>query len=110
MITSEWITEAMKDDPTLSSMGLNRDDAVVREVLVAAMEWVEDHRPDLSYEGPWTVPAYIQLGTVRLCARWFIRRVSPNGLVQLGEMGSGGIIGPVDPDIANQLGVMGGFS
>jgi hypothetical protein len=44
------------------------------------------------------------LGTVRLAGRWNERRNSPNGLIDLGELGQTRIP-TVDPDIERLLGV-----
>lgn len=105
-----WVTlEALKNDQTLDGTLTTRDDESLQRVLNAAMVWVQDHRPDLDYHGPWTVPLYIQLGTIRLAARWFVRRVTPTVLMELGTLGSGAVMS-VDPDIYQQLGIMGGFS
>jgi hypothetical protein len=110
MADPTWLTlDELKNDQTLDESLTARDDEALQRTLVAAMEWVEEHRPDLDYHGSWTVPSYIRLGTLRLAARWFIRRVSPDGLVQMGDSGVGRVT-VVDPDIYTQLGIMGGFS
>lgn len=110
MASSEWVTvEELKNDQTLQGRSLPREDEAMQFILTAAMEWVEAHRPDINYYASWSVPMYIRLGTLRLAARWFVRRISPDGLVNLGDLG-GGMIMPVDPDIQTQLGVLGGLS
>ena len=106
-----WITlEELGNDQNLDISQLSAQDteALQRE-LIAAMVWVQDHRPDVDYHGPWTVPAYIQLGTIRLAARWFVRRVAPSGFMNMGDLGSA-TVPNVDFDIYMQLGIVGGFS
>lgn len=110
MADPTWCTlEELKNDQTLDENLTARDDEALQRSLVAAMIWVQDHRPDIDYHGSWTVPAYIRLGTLRLAARWFIRRVSPDGMVQMGDAGIARIT-IVDPDIYMQLGITGGFA
>jgi hypothetical protein len=107
--TSSWVTVTeLKNDQTLDTQ-LGTQDEALQRVLEAAMVWVENRRDDLDYLGPWTVPADVRLGTLRLAARWFIRRISPDGLVNLGDLGSGRVM-EVDPDIRVQLGILGGLS
>jgi len=106
-----WLTlEALKNDQTLDRSALStRDDEAMQRVLDAAQAWVEAHRPDLDYHGAWTVPLDVQLGALRLAARWFVRRVSPDGTVNMGGMGTATVMAS-DPDILIQLGITGGFS
>jgi hypothetical protein len=105
-----WVTlEELKNDQTLDGQLTTRDDEALQRTLDAAMSWVQTHRTDLDYHGDWTVPAEVRLGTVRLAARWFVRRVSPNGMVALGDF-SNGMVMRVDPDIYMQLGIVGGFA
>jgi hypothetical protein len=105
-----WVTIAdLKNDQTLDNQLNARDDEALQRTLDAAMSWVEARRPDLSYHGPWSVPAEVKLGTIRLAARWFIRRISPDGMVNLGELGTGMVM-RVDPDIYLQLGILGGLA
>jgi hypothetical protein len=110
MANPSWVLlEELKNDQTLDGQLTSRDDEALQRTLDAAMSWVMDHRPDLDYHGDWTVPAEIRLGTIRLAARWFVRRVSPNGMVQLGDMSSGMVM-RTDPDIWMQLGILGGLA
>jgi hypothetical protein len=110
MATPSWVTlEQLKNDQTLDGQLTARDDEALQRTLDAAMSWVQNHRTDIDYHGSWTVPVEIQLGTIRLAARWFVRRVSPNGMVQLGDLSSGMVM-RVDPDIYMQLGIVGGFA
>jgi hypothetical protein len=105
-----WVTIAdLKNDQTLDNQLNARDDEALQRTLDAAMSWVEARRPDLSYHGPWSVPPEVKLGTIRLAARWFIRRISPDGMVNLGELGTGMVM-RVDPDIYLQLGILGGLA
>jgi hypothetical protein len=110
MADPSWCTlEELKNDQTLDGALTDRDDEALNRVLVAAMSWVMDHRRDLDYHGSWSVPAEVRLGTIRLAARWFVRRVSPDGMVNLGDLGSGTVM-RTDPDIWMQLGIIGGLS
>lgn len=106
-----WVTlEQLKNDQTLDQNSLtDRDDEALQRTLDAAVSWVMQHRPDLDYHGPWTVPMHVQLGTIRLAARWFVRRVSPDGTINLGDLGSGVVLS-TDPDIWMQLGIVGGLA
>lgn len=111
-MTSEWVTlEELRNDQTLDGQITSRDDAALQRVLAAAMSWVMSHRTDIDYHGSWSVPAEVRLGTIRLAARWFIRRVSPDGVVNLGlgDM-STGMVQRADPDIYMQLGIVGGLA
>lgn len=110
LMTTNWVTLAeLKNDQTLDGQITSRDDEALQRVLDAAMSWVMEHRTDLDYHGAWSVPADVRLGTIRLAARWFIRRVSPDGMVQLGE-NSSGMVQRTDPDIYMQLGIVGGLA
>lgn len=109
MAGPDWVQlEELKNDQTLDGQLTARDDEALQRTLDAAMSWVMSHRTDLDYHGSWTVPADIRLGTIRLAARWFVRRVSPDGVVNLGENSSGNVL-RTDPDIWMQLGIVGGF-
>ena len=61
------------------------------------MNYAED--PLSTYPEP---NADLILGTLRLARRWDERRKSPEGLVSLGEMGSGRVPS-IDPDIEKML-------
>lgn len=105
-----WVTLAeLKNDQALDGQITSRDDEALQRTLDAAMSWVQDHRPDLDFQGRWMVPTEIRLGTIRLAARWFVRRVSPDGMVNLGELSTGQVMRS-DPDIWMQLGIVGGFA
>jgi hypothetical protein len=107
-----WVTlEELKNDQTLDQHQAltGRDDEALQRVLDAAQSWVEHRRRDLDYHGSWTVPLEVQLGTLRLAMRWFVRRVSPDGTVNMGGFGTAQVMS-VDPDIQIQLGITGGFS
>jgi hypothetical protein len=110
MASPAWVTlEELKNDQVLDGQLTTRDDEALQRVLDAAMSWVMTHRPDIDYHGSWTVPIEVRLGTIRLAARWFTRRVSPNGIVQLGDL-STGMVMKIDPDIYMLLGIVGGFA
>jgi hypothetical protein len=110
MASPNWVLlEELKNDQTLDGQLTTRDDEALQRTLDAAMSWVQNHRTDIDYHGAWTVPAEVRLGTVRLAARWFVRRVSPDGLVNLGDLGTGTVM-RTDPDIYMQLGIVGGFA
>jgi hypothetical protein len=88
----------------------NRDDVSLATVLTAAIAYVEDARAgDFNFTGtpgsllPSPGPD-IELGTVRLAARWHNRRRSPDGMLDMGELGNARI--PTgDPDIERLLGI-----
>lgn len=87
-----------------------RDDTVLQTELDAAVDYVQRFRPDLFVDDagdPIAVPvvgADVQLGTLRLAGRWHTRRRSPDGLVNMNELGSVRIP-RVDPDIDQLLGI-----
>ncbi|MGH3985878.1 MAG: hypothetical protein ACRDTZ_00990 [Pseudonocardiaceae bacterium] len=117
MAAPTWVTlDELKNDQTLDSQLTARDDEALQRTLEAAMVWVMAHRTDLDYHGAWSVPADVRLGTLRLAARWFVRRVSPDGMVQLGELSQNyarlgaGMVQRADPDIYMQLGIVGGLA
>jgi hypothetical protein len=99
---TEWITlDELKNDQSLDAQVLTRDDQSLQRVLTAAMAFVQRWRPDLTYTGPWTVPADIKLGTIRLAAHWSVRMS-----LDLGEMGSRRADkSGLDSDIYLQLGI-----
>lgn len=110
MAAPSWITiDDVKNDQGLDCQITTRDDTALQRCIDAAMSWVMEIRPELDYHGSWTVPAHVRLGTVRLAARWFTRRISPNGTVQLGDLSAGTVI-KTDPDIWMQIGVVGGLA
>lgn len=89
----------------------DRDDERLTQVLAAAVAWVQRNKagrydfagdPTSPLEAPGTD---IELGTLRLAARWHTRRRSPDGLVQVAqEMGSNRVPS-FDPDIDRLLGI-----
>lgn len=101
-----WVSVAeLKNDQSLDGQVTSRDDEALQRALDAAVAWVEPRRPDVNFlSGPSPVPDSVRLGTLRLAARWFVRRNSPDGLVALGELGTGRVP-RVDNDIIMQLGL-----
>jgi len=88
-----------------------RDDVALATWLAAAIAYVEEAHAggynfddaDLFSELP-TPGRTLVLGTVRLAERWFNRRRSPDGLIDMGELGSTRVPS-VDPDIEKLLGI-----
>jgi hypothetical protein len=84
-------------------------DEQLQQVLGAAAAFVERVRPKFNYatdplsEFPEPT-ADLELGTIRLAGRWHTRRRSPDGLVQMAELGSARIPS-FDPDIDRLLGI-----
>lgn len=86
------------------------DDARLSTVLVAAIVHVTDllagsfnfkNDPSSTLPSPG---ANIALGAVRLAGRWHNRRRSPDGLVNMGELGNSSVPA-LDVDIERLLGV-----
>ena len=86
----------------------SRDDVALQDALDAAVDWGEDARAgDFDFGGAPTLPAppyRVFRGTIQLAKRWVNRLNSPDGLVDMGELGAARIPS-VDPDIERQLGV-----
>jgi hypothetical protein len=89
-----------------------RDDAQLQVVLDAAIATVEQELAGsynfrsasvLELLLP-TPPANVILGTIRYAIRWKTRSNSPDGLVDMGELGSARIPS-FDPDIEQLLGI-----
>lgn len=78
------------------------DQDALQRALDAAVDRVEHVRSDLDFTVE--VPATVHLGTLRLASRWFVRRNSPDAVVEMGELGSGRVPS-FDPDIEQLLGV-----
>lgn len=85
-----------------------RDDDALRDVLAAAVAFVERMRPEFDYTHPvitgFGPPEDVRLGTIRLAGRWHTRRRSPDGLVQMAELGASRVPS-FDPDIERLLGI-----
>lgn len=107
--------------PTLDEMKLDMprpdagtppggEDARLQQVLDAAVAFVEavhDGRYDFADESGADLPsppADVRLGTIRLAVRWHQRRRTPDGMVQMADLGAGRVPG-VDPDIERMLGI-----
>lgn len=97
----------LQDLKTDAQIPGTEDDGVLQSTLDAAVVLVERVRSDLDY-GPHplgTSPSDdVRLGTIRLAARWFARRRSPEALVDMAELGSARIPS-FDPDIERLLGI-----
>lgn len=71
-----------------------RDDERLAQVLDAAVDFVERVRPELQYD-PFDPDQFelpepsrdMRLGTMRLAARWHLRRRSPDGMIAMAELG-----------------------
>ncbi|MDN5929484.1 MAG: phage gp6-like head-tail connector protein [Pseudonocardia sp.] len=87
-----------------------RDDAPLQLVLDAAVAWVaERRRSSFNFDGDLgsALPdptASIELGTLRLAARWHARRRSPDALIEVAEFGASRIPA-FDIDIERLLGI-----
>lgn len=88
----------------------DRDDVALAQVLAVATAFVEQVRggefnfaADEDSTLPYPSPQ-LQLGTLRLAGRWFNRRRSPDGLIDMGELGATRVPS-VDPDIERMLGI-----
>ena len=113
--TAAWppLLAELRDDLGLAADDV-RDDARLQIVLDAAVAVVERSLDgDYNFTGAVPVPpapvlpappVNVRLGTVRYAGRWHNRRRSPEGLVDMGELGSARIPS-FDPDIEALLGV-----
>jgi hypothetical protein len=92
--------------------GVPVDLEVLQTNLDAAVSFVQRVRPQFNYTADATLdPAVwpdptpdLKLGTMRLAARWFARRTSPEALVEMGDLAPGRIPS-FDPDIDRLLGI-----
>lgn len=90
--------EDVRDDARLT-VQLNAAIAHVKKLRAGSLNFDNDPFSDLPSPGE-----DIALGAVRLAGRWHNRRRSPDGLVDMGELGSSRIP-TLDPDIERLLGV-----
>lgn len=102
--------------PNLTALKLDmkitddRDDLRLQQVLDAAVSWVaERRRSSFNFDGDVVsdLPdptASIELGTLRLAARWHARRRSPDALIEVAEFGASRIPA-FDSDIERLLGI-----
>lgn len=105
-----WVTLAQLKNDLGIEIKDTRDDLTLTGVLNSAVSYVERLRSgdfnftdDVLSELP--VPTEdLKLGTIRLAGRWFNRRRSPDGLVNMQEMGVGRVPS-FDPDIDRLLGI-----
>ena len=87
----------------------DRDDTRLQTNLDAAVAFVErvhagsfdfgDESPESELPQP---PDDMELGTIRLAGRWYIRRQSPAGMLDMGDMGANRVPS-FDPDIDRML-------
>lgn len=87
----------------------HKDDERMGNSLASAVSYVQDRRRVFNYTASIEsclppVPDHIWEGTVRLAERWDKRHNSPDGVVSLGDLGTGRVPS-VDPDIERQLGI-----
>lgn len=103
------LDEDLKKDLGIDAEDTARD-AEYRQVLDAAVAKVEEIRGgDFNFTAdPLSdLPeptADLVLGTVRLAGRWHTRRRSPDGLIQMDQLGSSRVPS-FDPDIDRLLGI-----
>jgi len=98
--------QALKADLDISD---DRDDGVLQVQLDAALAFAREVRSDLNWsadpDSDLPAPsATHELGVIRLAGRWFIRRRSPDALIQSADTGASRIPS-VDPDIERMLGL-----
>ncbi|PRX48680.1 hypothetical protein B0I33_104498 [Prauserella shujinwangii] len=102
--------DALKDDlGSEYKQGSDRADSQLERCLDAAVRFVQRVRPSFDYDGdplsdlPAPTPD-LELGTIRLAGRWYIRRRSPDALIAMGELGSARVPS-FDADIDRLLGI-----
>lgn len=104
-----WVElAALKTDLGIDSDD-TRDDVALQQMLDAACAFVQRVRPEFDYAGDLlsglpVPPADLVLGTIRLASRWYTRKRSPDGLIQMAELGAARVPS-IDPDIERQLGI-----
>ena len=98
----------LKEDRSID-LDDTRDDARLQQVLDAAVLFVQRVRPEFRYDqlnpDQFDLPdptADLHLGTLRLAGRLHTRRRSPDGSIDMGELGSGRVPS-FDPDIDRLL-------
>jgi hypothetical protein len=105
---AEWLTLPQLKTHMKIAPEDTRDDERLEEVLVAAMAFVERVRKgQFNFDGDPLCDAPeptadLKLGTLMLADRWHTRRRSPDGLVQMAELGSARVAS-FDPDIDRLL-------
>lgn len=110
-VATEWVNGPDLDTlKSLFAVPDTRDDAALQLFLNAATKFVMRVRAsDLNFDADLTNPNPAPgddflLGTYMLAYRWFTRRRSPDGIVQMGDLGTGRVP-RVDADIARLLGI-----
>lgn len=84
-----------------------RDDEALQRMLDASVAFVQSVRPRINYDhdplSERPAPgADLVLGTLRLAGRWYTRRRSPDGLIEMAELGSARVPS-FDPDLEKLL-------
>jgi hypothetical protein len=97
----------LKDDAGIDQGDMRDDDRlqVMLDAAVVFVERVKGSRYNFTGDTESDLPAPtedIRLGTMRLAYRWHVRRRSPDGLIQMAELGATRVPG-FDPDIERQL-------
>lgn len=100
--------EDLKEDLKIEEAD-TRDDERLQVVLDASIAFVERVCSSFNYDAdPLSdLPdpsGDLFLGTIRLAGRWHIRRRSPDGLIQMAELGASRVPS-FDPDIERLLGI-----
>jgi hypothetical protein len=96
----------LKDDQKIAPTD-TLDDTRYQTNLDAAVAEVERVRPQFNYTAdplstlPAPTAAHV-LGTIRLAVRWYTRTRSPDGMVNLGDLGTGRVTS-FDSDIDRML-------
>lgn len=103
------LNEDLKKDLGIDADDTARDDLLqqVLDASVGFIERVRDGEFNFAADPLSELPeptADLILGTVRLAGRWHIRRRSPDGLIQMAELGSSRIPS-FDNDIDRLLGI-----
>lgn len=100
--------DELKTDLSIA-LGETRDDVRLTQVLDAAVDFVQRVHPGFQYDeldpeqAELPEPgADMRLGTLRLAGRWHTRRRSPDGMVQMDQLGAGRVAS-FDADIDRLL-------
>jgi hypothetical protein len=99
----------LADLQTDRGVTVGSDDTALSTDLASAVAFVQRVRPTFNYDSdPLSCrpapTADVWAGTLALAWRWFTRRRSPDGLIDMGELGQGRVP-TVDRDIERLLGI-----